>query len=60
MAFNGSGTFNLPTGNPVVVNTTIDAAVHNNTKRSLLRSLTVLPVMVNLHQLAVCQWQALS
>jgi hypothetical protein len=31
MAFNGSGTFNLPAGNPVVAGTAIDPTVHNNT-----------------------------
>lgn len=40
MAFNGSGTFNLPTGNPVVVNTTIDAAVHNNTNNEIATALS--------------------
>lgn len=40
MPFNGSGTFNLPAGNPVVVNTTIDAAVHNNTNNEIATALS--------------------
>lgn len=31
MAFNGSGTFNLVSGNPVVTGTVISSTVHNNT-----------------------------
>ena len=40
MAFNGSGTFNLPTGNPVVINTTVDATVHNNTNSEIATALS--------------------
>lgn len=40
MPFNGSGTFVLPAGNPVVVNTTIDATVHNNTNNEIATALS--------------------
>ena len=40
MAFNGSGTFNLPAGNPVVTGTSISSTVHNSTNTELAAGLT--------------------
>jgi hypothetical protein len=40
MAFNGSGTFNLPAGNPVVVGTIADPVVHNNTNTEIAVALS--------------------
>jgi len=38
--FNGSGTFALPSGNPVTTGTTISSTVHNNTNSDLASGLT--------------------
>lgn len=40
MAFNGSGTFNLASGNPVVTNTTISSTVQNNTLSDIATGLS--------------------
>lgn len=40
MARNGSGTYSLPTGNPVVTGTTISSTVHNNTLSDIATALT--------------------
>jgi hypothetical protein len=40
MAFNGSGTYSLPSGNPVVTGTTISSATHNNTNSDIATALT--------------------
>lgn len=40
MAFNGSGTYNLPAGNPVVTGTTISSTTTNNTNSDIATALT--------------------
>jgi hypothetical protein len=40
MARNGSGTYQLPAGNPVVTGTTISSTVHNNTMSDIATALT--------------------
>jgi hypothetical protein len=40
MAFNGSGTFNLPAGNPVVAGLIADPVVHNNTNTEIAVALS--------------------
>lgn len=40
MAFNGSGTFGLASGNPVVTGTTISSTTHNNTMSDIASGLT--------------------
>lgn len=40
MSLNGSGTFNLPTGNPVVSGTTISSTVHNSTMNEIATALS--------------------
>ena len=40
MARNGSGTYTLPAGNPVVTGTTISSTVHNNTMSDIADELT--------------------
>lgn len=40
MARNGSGTYSLPAGNPVVTGTTISSTVHNNTLSDIATALT--------------------
>lgn len=40
MPRNGSGTYNLPSGNPVVTGTTIDSTVQNNTTSDIATALT--------------------
>jgi len=40
MAFNGSGTYNLPAGNPVVTGTTISASTTNTTNSDIATALT--------------------
>lgn len=40
MARNGSGTYSLPAGNPVVTGTTISSTVHNNTTSDIATALT--------------------
>lgn len=40
MSFNGSGTYTLPAGNPTVINTTVDATVHNNTNSDIATALS--------------------
>ena len=40
MAFNGSGVYNLPTGNPVVTNTTISSTWANNTLNDIASALS--------------------
>lgn len=40
MARNGSGTYSLPAGNPVVTGTTISSTVHNNTMSDIATALT--------------------
>lgn len=40
MARNGSGTYSLPTGNPVVTGTTISSTVNNNTMSDIADALT--------------------
>ena len=45
MPFNGSGTYTLPAGNPVVTNTTISSTVHNNTMSDIATALS--SVLVN-------------
>ena len=45
MPFNGSGTYSLPAGNPVVTNTTISSTTHNNTTSDIATALS--SVLVN-------------
>jgi hypothetical protein len=40
MAFNGSGTYNLPAGNPVVTGTTISSSTSNTTNSDIATALT--------------------
>lgn len=40
MARNGSGTYSLPSGNPVVTGTTISSTTHNNTMSDIATALT--------------------
>ena len=40
MAFNGSGTYNLPAGNPVVTGTTISSSTTNTTNSDIATALT--------------------
>lgn len=40
MSFNGSGTYTLPSGNPVVSGTTISSTTHNNTMTDVANALT--------------------
>ena len=40
MSYNGSGVFNLPSGNPVVTGTTISSTVHNNTMADVASGLS--------------------
>jgi hypothetical protein len=40
MAFNGSGTYSLPAGNPVVTGTTISSTTHNNTMTDVATALS--------------------
>ena len=40
MPFNGSGTYSLPSGNPVVTNTPISSTVHNSTTSDIASALT--------------------
>lgn len=40
MARNGSGTYSLPAGNPVVTGTTISSTTHNNTNSDIATALT--------------------
>lgn len=40
MPFNGSGTYSLPSGNPVVTNTPISSTVHNATTSDIATALT--------------------
>ena len=40
MPYNGSGTFTLPAGNPVVTGTTISSTVNNNTNSDLANGLS--------------------
>ena len=40
MPFNGSGTYSLPTGNPVVTGTTISSTTTNNTNSDIATALT--------------------
>ena len=40
MAFNGSGTYNLPAGNPVVTSTTISSSTTNTTNSDIATALT--------------------
>ena len=40
MSFNGSGTFSLVAGNPVVTNTTVSSTVHNNTMTEIASGLS--------------------
>jgi hypothetical protein len=40
MPFNGSGTFTLPAGNPVISGTPADSTVHNNTNSEIAVALT--------------------
>lgn len=40
MARNGSGTYSLPAGNPVVTGTTISSTVHNNTMTDIATAIT--------------------
>lgn len=40
MPYNGSGTFTLVTGNPVVTGTVINSTVHNNTQNDIAAGLT--------------------
>ena len=40
MPFNGSGTYSLPSGNPVVTNTPISSTVHNATTSDIASALT--------------------
>lgn len=40
MAFNGSGTYSLPAGNPVVTGSTISSTTHNNTNSDIATALT--------------------
>lgn len=40
MAFNGSGTYSLPAGNPVITGTTISSTVQNNTMSDIATALT--------------------
>lgn len=40
MSFNGSGTYSLPAGNPVVTGTTISSTTHNNTMSDVATALS--------------------
>ena len=40
MPFNGSGTYSLPAGNPVVTNTTISSSTHNSTNSDIASALS--------------------
>jgi hypothetical protein len=40
VARNGTGTYSLPSGNPVVTNTTISSTTHNNTNNDIATALT--------------------
>ena len=40
MPFDGTGTYNLPAGNPVVTNTVVNVNVYNNTFADIATALT--------------------